>query len=237
MTTVVVADDEPLVRAGIAMLLEVAPDLHVVGEASNGLEAVELVRALHPDVVVMDLRMPVLDGVAATERILAEEQSRRDGRLTRVLTVTTFDEDDAIHGALRAGASGFLLKQAAPEDLTAAVRRIAEGEAWLDPRIARKVINALTLLPTAVLHAGDALERLTPREREVLELMAYGLSNNEISDRLVLSEATVKTHVARVLMKSGCRDRTQAVVLAYQSGLVKAGSTLEAKGSRSQSAG
>lgn len=218
--TVVIADDQPLVRVGISMLLAAEPDIQVVGEASDGREAVELARAQHPDVVVMDVRMPGMDGVAATRVLTADDISSGPDRLTKVLVLTTFDDDESVYGALRAGASGFLLKHAAPTDLIAAVRKVAVGEAWIDPAVARKVIAAVASFSDFGQGASKLIERLTPREREVLVLMAHGLSNAEIRDRLVLSEATVKTHVARVVMKTGSRDRTQAVVLAYQSGLV-----------------
>lgn len=218
--SVIVADDQPLVRAGISMLLAAESDICVAGEASDGREAVELATALQPEVVVMDVRMPGMDGVAATRELTADDISSGPDRLTKVLVLTTFDDDEAVYGALRAGASGFLLKHAAPTDLIAAVRKVAAGEAWIDPAVARKVIAAVAGLSNVGHGASELVDRLTPREREVLVLMAHGLSNPEIRDRLVLSEATVKTHVARVVMKTGSRDRTQAVVLAYQSGLV-----------------
>lgn len=216
--SIVVADDQPLVRAGIAMLLRAEPDFEVVAEASDGREAVDVARSLSPDVVVMDVRMPVVDGVTAT-RLLAEDRNDSD-HLTRVLILTTFDEDETLYGALVAGAHGFLLKHAAPRDLVAAIRRLSGGESWIDPAVAGKVIAGLRQVPRPGHNSPQLLERLTFREREVLVLMAHGLSNREITDRLVLSEATVKTHVARILMKTGSRDRTQAVVLAYQTGLV-----------------
>ena len=220
--SVVVADDQPLVRAGIVMLLNAQADIKVLAEASDGYGAVEQARSRHPDVVLMDVRMPGMDGVTAT-RILTEDNPHpREDHLTKVLVLTTFNDDDAVYGALRAGASGFLLKHAAPQDLVAAVRRVAAGEAWIDPGIAGKVITALAELPHPSQGAPDRVGRLTPREREVLVLIAHGLSNREIKDRLVLSEATVKTHVSRVVMKTGSRDRAQAVTLAYQSGLVVA---------------
>lgn len=218
--TVIIADDQPLVRAGISMLLAAETDIHVVGEASDGREALKLVRARQPEVVVMDVRMPGMDGVAATRALTADDISSGPDQLTKVLVLTTFDDDEVVYGALRAGASGFLLKHAAPTDLIAAVRKVAAGEAWIDPAVARKVITAVAGLSDFSQGASELIERLTPREREVLVLMAHGLSNAEIRDRLVLSESTVKTHVARVVMKTGSRDRTQAVVLAYQSGLV-----------------
>jgi DNA-binding NarL/FixJ family response regulator len=216
--SVVIAEDQPLVRAGISMLLSSEPGIEVVGEASDGREAITLASTLRPDIVVMDIQMPGMDGVSAT-RVLANDSSERD-YLTKVLVLTTFNDDEAVYGALRAGASGFLLKHAAPTDLIAAIRKIATGDAWIDPAVAGRVIAALATVKDANRVAPERIERLTPREREVLVLMAHGLSNGEIRDRLVVSEATVKTHVARVVMKTGSRDRTQAVVLAYQSGLV-----------------
>lgn len=222
--TTIVADDQPLIRAGIAMLLAAEPDISVVGEAGDGAEAVGLSDLLHPAVVVMDLRMPGMDGITATRLLSADNGNPDADHLTKVLILTTFSDDEAVYGALRAGASGFVLKHAAPQDLPAAVRKVAMGEAWLDPAVAGQVISALARVPYAGPTAAVALvERLTPREREILVLMAGGLSNGEIRGRLVLSEATVKTHVARVVMKTGSRDRTQAVVLAYESGLVLAG--------------
>lgn len=215
---IVVADDQPLVRAGIAMLLRAEPDLEVLAEASDGQEAVDLARTHRPDLVLMDARMPVLDGIAATRTITAG--STDPDHLTKVLVLTTFHDDDVVYGALRAGANGFLLKHAAPKDLITAVRTVAAGDAWIDPAVAGKVIAALAALPVPGHGVSQLLERLTPREREVLALLAHGLSSTEIKDRLVLSEATVKTHIARILIKTGSRDRTQAVVLAYQGGLV-----------------
>lgn len=214
---VVVADDQPVVRAGLAMLLSAEADIDVVAEAANGQEAIDQARRHQPDVVVMDVRMPVLDGVAAT-KILAADNSNADSSL-KVLILTTFNEDEAVYGALRAGASGFLLKHAAPRDLIAAVRHVAVGQSWLDPSVAATVIGALAMTSSPGSAAG-VVTRLTERERQILALMAEGLNNHEIAERFVLSEATVRTHVSRVLMKTGSRDRTQAVVLAYQSGLV-----------------
>lgn len=215
---IIVADDQPLVRAGIAMLLQAEPDFEVVAEASDGQEAVDLARSLQPDLVLMDARMPNLDGIAATQLITTNVAD--SNHLTKVLVLTTFNDDEVVYGALRAGASGFLLKHIAPKELTAAVYTVAAGDAWIDPAVARRVIAALASLPIPGVGHSQRVEGLTPREREVMVLMAYGLSNAEIKDRLVLSEATVRTHVARILMKSGSRDRAQAVALAYQSGLV-----------------
>jgi len=220
--SIVIADDQPLIRAGIAMLLAAEPDMEVVGDVSDGTEAIQLARTRHPDVVLMDIRMPGMDGVAAT-RVLTEELGGNPDQLVKVLVLTTFNDDEVVYGALRAGASGFVLKHAAPKDLITAVRKVAAGEAWIDPAVAGKVIAAVAGLSDFSAGAPALVGRLTPREREVLVLMAHGMSNAEIRDRLVLSEATVKTHVARVVMKTGSRDRTQAVVLAYQSGLVVPG--------------
>lgn len=216
---IVVADDQPLVRAGIAMMLRAEPDFRVLAEASDGQEALDLVRVHHPDLVLMDARMPHMDGLAATRLITA--QNTNPDHLTKVLMLTTFNDDEVVYGALRAGASGFLLKHAAPKDLTNAVRMVAAGDSWIDPAVAGKVIAALAALPEPAHGSSQLLERLTPREVEVLTLLAQGLSSAEIKDHLVLSEATIKTHISRILLKTGSRDRTQAVVLAYQSGLVR----------------
>ena len=212
------ADDQPLIRAGIAMLLAAEPDLVVVGEADDGEAAVRLATALRPDIVLMDVRMPGLDGVGATRAIT------RDGLAThpiRVLILTTYHVDEAVYAALRAGADGFLLKDAAPDELVAAVRAVVAGEAWLDPAVARGLLAEFAARPMPNVDTPAAMRRLTPREREILVLMAHGLSNAEIAARLVVGEATVKTHAGRVVMKLGVRDRTQAVVAAYQSGLVR----------------
>jgi DNA-binding NarL/FixJ family response regulator len=218
---VLVADDQSLVRAGLVMLLSAVSDIDVVGEATDGEEAVQHCARLHPDVVLMDVRMDRMDGVEATRLLCQQGEGKAADVPTRVLVLTTFDDDEAIHGALRAGASGYLLKHAAPQDLVAAVRAVYAGEAWLDPRVAGRVIKALARQPDPRRGRADALDPLTPREREVLAAMALGLSNADIADRFVLAEATVKTHVSRILLKTGSRDRAQAVALAYQSGLVK----------------
>ncbi len=225
--TVLLADDQDLVRSGLRMLLDAESDIEVVAEARDGSEAVELATRVRPDVVVMDLRMPGMDGREATEQIL---QAQADGvdRLTKVLVLTTFDGDEDVYGALRAGASGYLLKHSSPGEVAQAIRRVASGESWLDPRVTGRVIAAVRDLAVRTAAPGRspeaaALEALTPREREVLTLVAQGLSNGEIRDRLVLSEATVKTHVARILMKTGSRDRASAVALAYRSGFVDSG--------------
>jgi DNA-binding NarL/FixJ family response regulator len=221
--SIVVVDDQPLVRAGIAMLLRAEPDFEVLAEGANGEEAVELFRDHRPDVVLMDARMPVLDGIAAT-RLITTDATDPD-HLTKVLVLTTFNDDEVVYGALKAGASGFLLKHIAPKDLTTAVRTVAAGDAWIDPAVTGKVITALASLPVPARGTAQLIERLTARERDVLVLVAQGLSNTEIKERLVLSEATVRTHVSRMLMKTGSRDRAQAVALAYQSGLVSPSGT------------
>ena len=206
-----VVDDQSLVRAGLRMLLAEEADIEVVAEAGNGLDAIALVRRYRPDVVLMDIRMPVLDGLEATRRILAGDDS------VKVLILTTFDLDDYVYEALRAGASGFVLKDDPPEQLLAAVRTIAAGDALLSPAVTRKVIAHFARrqrhLPT------QALESLTAREMEVFRLIASGLSNAEIGRELFISDTTVKTHVTRLLQKLQVRDRAQAIVLAYQSGL------------------
>ncbi|GIE28416.1 DNA-binding response regulator [Actinoplanes italicus] len=217
---VLLADDQPLVRAGLAMLLRAEPDVEVVAEAGDGAAAVELTRSVRPDVIIMDVRMPGMDGVAATRQLTEEDST------ARVLILTTYHVDEAVYGALRAGASGFVLKDAAPQELVAAVRALAAGEAWLDPAVTRNLLDDLTSRPEPAAPSPAVLAKLTSREQEVLVLMAYGLSNREIAEHLVVGDATIKTHVARVLMKLGLRDRTQAVVAAYQSGLVRPGAAL-----------
>jgi DNA-binding NarL/FixJ family response regulator len=219
---IVVADDHEVVRAGFAELLDTRPDFMVVGTASDGAEAVRLCRELQPDVVLMDVRMPVMDGIEATRQLAALGQPQ-----PRVIILTTFDLDEYVYEALRAGASGFLLKDVTAERLFEAVRVVADGEALLAPGITRRLISEFSALrrnsnpdgaAAAVAPAG--LQMLTPRETQVLRLVAKGLSNAEIAARLVVNEETVKTHVSRVLRKLGLRDRTQAVVVAYESGLV-----------------
>jgi DNA-binding NarL/FixJ family response regulator len=217
--TVVVAEDEALVRAGCVMLLNAAPDIEVLGQAGNGAEAVELAHALRPDVVLMDLRMPEMDGVAATSAITGP-RAAGGAPPPKVLVLTTFNEETAVQQALAAGASGFLLKHAAPADLITAIRHCAAGDGWLDPSVIGSVIGALRRAGSRAHAAPSALAALTPREREVLVLMAEGRSNSEISAQLFVSDATTRTHVARIIGKTGSRDRTQAVVLAYQSGLM-----------------
>jgi DNA-binding NarL/FixJ family response regulator len=212
----VVADDHEVVRSGFAALLDTQPDFNVVGTASDGADAVRICAELQPDVVLMDVRMPVMDGIEATRRL-----SRSGAGGTRILILTTFDLDQYVYDALRAGASGFLLKDVTAERLFDAVRVIAAGEALLAPAVTRRLISEFALLrPRATAPTTPGLATLTPRETQVLRLMAEGLSNPEIAARLVVTDETVKTHVSRVLSKLGLRDRTQAVVTAYESGLV-----------------
>lgn len=220
--TVLLADDQPLVRGGLRMLLEAQPDLVVVGEAANGQAAVDLARQLGPDVVLMDVRMPGLDGVEATRLLTADQGSAAD-RLIKVLILTTYHVDETVYAALRAGASGFLLKDAEPSSLYAAIRAVASGEAWLDPPVAQRLLRDFAAQPDARVPAPASLAQLTQREREVLVLIAHGLSNDDIARHLVLGTATVKTHVGRILMKLGLHDRAQAAAAAYQSGLVHPG--------------
>jgi DNA-binding NarL/FixJ family response regulator len=212
---VVVADDHDIVRAGFGALLATQPDIAVVGSAGDGAEAVRVCREQEPDVVLMDVRMPVMDGIEATRRLAADGD---DG--PRVLMLTTFDLDEYVYDALRSGASGFLLKDVAAERLFDAVRVVAAGDALLAPAVTRRLIGEFARMRPRPAAPPECLRELTPRETEVLRLVAEGLSNGEIAKRLVVSEETVKTHVSRVLMKLGLRDRTQAVVTAYESGLV-----------------
>ncbi|MGH2985398.1 MAG: response regulator [Solirubrobacterales bacterium] len=216
---VLIADDQALVRSGFRMVLDAEDDLEVVGEAANGRQVIDSVRRLKPDVVLMDIRMPELDGIAATREIAGAE----GGALARVLILTTFDLDEYVYDALGAGASGFLLKDAPPDQLISGIRVVAAGEALLAPAITRRLIEDFSRARPARAETPPGLDELTPRELEVLGLLARGLSNAEIAESLIVGETTVKTHVARVLMKLGLRDRVQAVVLAYESGLVTPG--------------
>jgi DNA-binding NarL/FixJ family response regulator len=211
---VLVADDQSMVRAGFRMLLTGEPDIDVVAEASNGLEAVDLAQRLDPAVILMDIRMPEVDGLEATRRILAEN---RTAPIPRILILTTFGLDEYVYEALRAGASGFVLKDDPAEQLIAAVRTVAAGNALLSPAVTRQVIRKFTRIPRSAPPKGA--DELTEREREILRLIATGLSNAEIGQALYISETTVKTHVTHILQKLGLRDRVQAVVLAYQTGL------------------
>jgi DNA-binding NarL/FixJ family response regulator len=216
---VLIVDDQALVRAGFRMILEIEPDLHVVGEAVDGDQAVAQVAALEPDVVLMDVRMPGTDGIAATRRLMADASCG-----ARVVMLTTFDMDEYVYEALKAGASGFLLKDVQPELLVAGIRAVHGGESLLAPTVTRRMIESFLDRPRAVdARARERLALLTARERETLQLLARGLTNAEIATDLYVSETTVKTHVGRVLMKLGVRDRVQAVIYAYETGLVSSG--------------
>jgi DNA-binding NarL/FixJ family response regulator len=217
MTNLVIADDQGMVRAGFRSLLEAEPDLEVVGEAADGQAAIEVVTRLQPDVTLMDIRMPVLDGLAATRQLLEA------GVPTRVLVLTTFDLDEYVFAALRAGASGFLLKDAPAEELAAAIRIVASGDALLAPGVTRRVIDAFVHRAPPSVDPDRPVADLTRREMEVLGLLARGLSNADIAAKLFVSEGTTKTHVSNVLMKLGLRDRVQAVIYAYEHGVVVPG--------------
>jgi DNA-binding NarL/FixJ family response regulator len=214
---VVVVDDDELMRAGLKAVLSSDPAIAVVGEARNGRVAVERVGTLRPDLVLMDVRMPEVDGIAATRQILGATPT------VKVVILTTFEQDDYIFGALSAGASGFLLKRTRPEDLLSAIHTVAAGDSLLSPSVTRIVIDRMARQPTLDPRTGERLAELTPREREVLELLARGLSNSEIAVALVIEDSTVKTHVKRILMKLGLRDRIQTVIFAYESGLTRPG--------------
>jgi len=213
VTRVLIADDDDLMRAGLAELLSADPEIEIVGKASTGREAVQRARRLTPDVVLMDVRMPDLDGIAATRELASAAPA------TKVLILTTFEQDDYIFGGLRAGASGFLLKRTRPEELIAAVHTIAAGDSLLSPSVTRRVIDRMAQQPTPQLGDQAKLDQLTPREREVLELIARGLSNREIATALVVEDSTIRTHVKRILMKLDLRDRVQAVMFAYETGV------------------
>lgn len=215
--TVMIVDDQAMVRAGISLLLAGEEDLELVGEAGSGSEAVSEALRVKPDVVLMDVRMPGMDGVSATRRLVRENGSEAD-RLVRVLIMTTFDDEDVVVEALQAGASGYLLKHASPTEIADAVRRVSQGDTWLDATAASRLVDRLR---PRVHDRTDVTDALSAREQEVLRLVAAGLSNREIRDLLVLSEATVKTHVSRILLKTGSRDRAAAVALAYRSGFVR----------------
>jgi DNA-binding NarL/FixJ family response regulator len=213
VTSVLIADDDHLMRAGLAELLTVDPDIQVVGQAATGRQAVDLARRLSPDVVLMDVRMPDLDGIAATRELVTSAPN------TKVLILTTFELDDYVFGAIRAGASGFLLKRTRPEELIAAVHTIADGDSQLSPSVTRRVIDRLAQQPIPELAEQEQLSTLTSREREVLAQVARGLSNREIAATLVVEESTIRTHVKHILHKLGLRDRIQAVIFAYERGL------------------
>jgi DNA-binding NarL/FixJ family response regulator len=220
-TRVLVVDDQTLVRAGFRLLVDSAPDLEVVGEAADGAQALELTRRERPDVVLMDIRMPVMDGLEATRRIGALDETSA----ARILILTTFDLDEYVYQALRSGASGFVLKDIPPADLLAAIRVVAAGDALLAPSVTRRLIAEFAHRPGPAQAAPAALDVLTDREREVLALVARGLSNGEIAQHLVVSPATSKTHVSRLLTKLGARDRAQLVAIAYETGLVIPGAS------------
>ncbi|MBF8187488.1 response regulator transcription factor [Nonomuraea sp. K274] len=213
MTRVLIADDDHLMRAGLIELLTADPGIEIAGQAATGHEAVERAIRLAPDVVLMDVRMPDLDGIAATSRL------SRTTPDVKILILTTFEQDDYIFGALRAGASGFLLKRARPEELIAAVHTVAAGDSLLSPSVTRRVIDRLSRQPVPDLADQTRLDTLTPRERETLELVTRGLSNREIAAALVVEESTIRSHVKRILMKLGLRDRVQAVIFAYETGI------------------
>jgi DNA-binding NarL/FixJ family response regulator len=214
---VLIADDDDLMRAGLRAVFSSDETIDVVGEAGDGRGAITRTRELRPDVVLMDVRMPNLDGIAATRDVLAVSPE------LKVIILTTFEQDDYIFGALRAGASGFLLKRTRPEDLIAAIHTVAAGDSLLSPSVTRKVIDRMAEQPAPDASSGERLTELTPREREVLELVARGLSNGEIAQAFVIEESTVKTHVKRILRKLHVRDRVQAVIFAYESGLTRPG--------------
>ncbi|MFD8523985.1 response regulator [Streptomyces capillispiralis] len=223
MIRVVLADDQTVVRAGFRALLDLTDDLVVVAEAADGARAVELARSTRPDVVLMDIRMPRTDGLEATRRIAADPALDA----VRVLVLTTYEADEYVFESLRAGAAGFLLKDIDPDDLRAAIRTVAAGRSLLAPAVTRRVIEEFTRLRAPGARAGQRLDPLTGREREVLALVGRGLSNDEIGRRLIMSPLTAKTHVSRVMTKLGARDRAQLVVVAYETGLVRAGETGE----------
>jgi DNA-binding NarL/FixJ family response regulator len=220
---VLIADDQALVRAGFRLILEAQPDIEVSAEAADGEAAVRLARRHQPDVVLMDIRMPGLDGLEATRRLLATGPAPDTSRSPRVIILTTFDLDEYVYAALQAGASGFLLKDVTPEHLVGAVRTVAVGDALLAPSITRRFVERFARPPAIVDAAPEALARLTARETEVFKLVARGMSNAEIAETLVVTEATIKTHVAGILSKLDLRNRAQAVVLAYESGLIQVG--------------
>lgn len=220
---ILLADDQPLIRSGLAMVVDAEPDLEVVGEAGDGRAAVDQARLLQPDVVLMDVRMPQLDGVEATRQILGDAASGDPDRLIKVIMLTTFHDEEAVYAALRSGASGFLLKDTDVQALVTGIRAVAAGGAVLDPPVAWSLLTDFASRPVRRVPTAAMLGQLTSRERDVLVLIAHGLSNHEIAAHLHLGEATIKTHISRIFMKLDVRDRAQAVVAAYQSGLVRPG--------------
>jgi DNA-binding NarL/FixJ family response regulator len=226
VTRVVIADDDDLMRAGLAELLTVDPVIEIVGQAATGRDAVHLARRVLPDVVLMDVRMPDLDGIAATRELVSTVPE------TKILILTTFEQDDYVFGAIRAGASGFLLKRTRPEELIAAIHTVADGDALLSPSVTRRVIDRMAQQPAPELAGQRGLGQLTQREREVLVLVARGLSNREIASQLVIEESTIRTHVKRILLKLGLRDRIQAVIFAYETGINRPSAATGAPGQR-----
>jgi DNA-binding NarL/FixJ family response regulator len=214
---VMLVDDDDLMRAGLRSVLSSDETIEIVGEAGDGREAIERIRALQPHLVLMDIRMPHVDGISATRQVLSAFPE------VKVVVLTTFEQDDYIFESLAAGASGFLLKRTKPEELIAAIHTVADGDSLLSPSVTRRVIDRMAVQPAAV-RASERLDALTPRELEVLEFVARGLSNREIADSFVIEESTVKTHVKRILMKLGLRDRVQAVIFAYETGVIRPGS-------------
>ncbi|HEV7452186.1 MAG TPA: response regulator transcription factor [Pseudonocardiaceae bacterium] len=220
MVRVVIVDNEPLTRAGIVILANAEEDITVVAEAADGQDALTQIRAHRPDVVLMDVRMPRTDGVAATRAVIDEALTTQSGQPIRIIILTVFHLDEYVHAALRAGASGYLLKDAAPTDIAAAIRAVAAGQAWLGPAVTRRLIDEFATRPDQHTPTPTQMTQLTPREREVLTLLAHGLSNADVAGQLSISQATVKTHLARVMMKLEVQEKAQAVAAAYQTGLV-----------------
>jgi DNA-binding NarL/FixJ family response regulator len=218
---VIVVDDQPLARAGIKMLVQTEEDIEIIAEASDGQEALIQARAERPDVLLMDVRMPGTDGVEATRAVISEGLTRQDGQPIGIIILTTYDVDEAVYAALRAGASGFVIKDAAPAEIVAAIRAVAAGEAWLDPTITRRIIDEFATRSEPYTVASSQMDLLTPREREVLILLAEGFTNDAISNKLHISETTIRTHLSKVMTKLGVVDKTQAVIAAYRSGLVR----------------
>jgi DNA-binding NarL/FixJ family response regulator len=218
---VVVVDDQPLVRAGITTVVNAQKDIAVVAEATDGQDALIQVRSQRPDVVLMDVRMPHTDGIAATRAVIDEGLTAQNGQPIKVIILTTFHHDEYVHAALRAGASGFLLKDAPPTEITTAIRAVAAGDAWLNPVVTRQLIDEFTSQPERHTPTPDQMTELTRREREVLVLLAQGLSNADVAEHLSISEATVRTYVSHVMTKLKVREKAQAVAAAYQTGLVQ----------------